>query len=181
MRAAASLAVRPFIISSRARRNLSDDRLATATRPRAFSSLEPGECALADQITLELAEYAEQVEDRPVAGPQLCPLSVSSPGFPGSLLSAIKGSIHGHTGRDGMARRRLLSDTAWERLLGPATEERDMVRHYTLSSDDLALAGTKRTEATQLGFAPFGIRAGFSPPARRRLLRWSRLSRASLA
>ena len=73
-----------------------------------------------------------------------------------------------------MARRRLLSDAAWERLLGPATEERDMVRHYTLSSDDLALAGTKRTEATQLGFAMMllylrypgrVLAAGESPPA----------------
>ena len=37
-----------------------------------------------------------------------------------------------------MARRRLLNDAAWERLLAPATDEREMVRHYTLGADDLA-------------------------------------------
>ena len=38
-----------------------------------------------------------------------------------------------------MARRRLFNDAAWERLLAPATDEREMVRHYTLGADDLAL------------------------------------------
>jgi TnpA family transposase len=52
-----------------------------------------------------------------------------------------------------MARRRLLNDAVWERLLAPAADEREMVRHYTLSSEDLALVAAKRTAATQLGFA----------------------------
>ena len=38
-----------------------------------------------------------------------------------------------------MARRRLLSIEAWNRILAPPAEERDMVRHYTLGHDDLAL------------------------------------------
>jgi Domain of unknown function (DUF4158) len=52
-----------------------------------------------------------------------------------------------------MARRRLLNDAMWARLLEPATDEREMVRHYTLSSEDRALITAKRTAATQLGFA----------------------------
>ena len=73
-----------------------------------------------------------------------------------------------------MARRRLLHDAAWERLLAPATDEREMVRHYTLGADDLALVSAKRTEATQLGFAMMllylqypgrVLAAGESPPA----------------
>ena len=52
-----------------------------------------------------------------------------------------------------MARRRLLNDAVWARLLEPATDEREMVRHYTLSSEDRALITAKRTAATQLGFA----------------------------
>jgi hypothetical protein len=51
-----------------------------------------------------------------------------------------------------MARRRLLNAEAWNRLLMPPIEERDMVRHFTLSREDLALIRSSRTEATQLGF-----------------------------
>ena len=52
-----------------------------------------------------------------------------------------------------MARCRLLSETAWERLLAPPADERDMVRHYVLGSEDLELVRAKRTDATRLGFA----------------------------
>lgn len=52
-----------------------------------------------------------------------------------------------------MARRRLLSDDAWAQLLAPPTDERAIVRHYTLSPEDLALIAEKRTDATRLGFA----------------------------
>jgi TnpA family transposase len=52
-----------------------------------------------------------------------------------------------------MARRRLLNAEAWNRLLMPPIEERDMVRHFTLSREDLALIRTRRTEPTQIGFA----------------------------
>nr|WP_295745286.1 Tn3 family transposase [uncultured Acidocella sp.] len=46
-----------------------------------------------------------------------------------------------------------MSIEAWNRILAPPAEERDMVRHYTLGHDDLALVRTKRTDSTQLGFA----------------------------
>jgi TnpA family transposase len=73
-----------------------------------------------------------------------------------------------------MARRRLLNAEAWNRLLMPPVEERDMVRHFTLSRDDLALISSRRTEATQLGFAMLllylrcpgrVLAAGETPPA----------------
>lgn len=52
-----------------------------------------------------------------------------------------------------MARRRLLNAEAWNRLLMPPVEERDMVRHFTLGREDLALIRGRRTEGTQLGFS----------------------------
>jgi len=52
-----------------------------------------------------------------------------------------------------MARRWLLSGAAWERLLAPPVDERDMLRHYVLGPDDLELVRAKRTDATRLGFA----------------------------
>ena len=73
-----------------------------------------------------------------------------------------------------MARRRLLNAEAWNRLLMPPIEERDMVRHFTLSREDLALIRSRRTEATQLGFAMLllylrcpgrVLAAGETPPA----------------
>ena len=52
-----------------------------------------------------------------------------------------------------MVRRRLLTDEAWGKHLAPATDEREIVRHYTLSGEDLAHVFTKRSDATQLGYA----------------------------
>lgn len=52
-----------------------------------------------------------------------------------------------------MARRWLLSGAAWERLLAPPADEREMLRHYVLGPDDLALVRARRTDATRLGFA----------------------------
>ena len=52
-----------------------------------------------------------------------------------------------------MARRWLLSSAAWERLLGPSADEREMVRHYVLGPEDLELVRAKRADATRLGFA----------------------------
>jgi TnpA family transposase len=52
-----------------------------------------------------------------------------------------------------MARRRLLTDEAWEKHLAPPTDEREIVRHYTLSGEDLAHVFAKRSDATQLGYA----------------------------
>lgn len=40
-----------------------------------------------------------------------------------------------------MARRRLFSDEHWAGLFALPTDERDVVRHCTLTADDLALIG----------------------------------------
>ncbi|MGZ9091861.1 MAG: DUF4158 domain-containing protein [Rhodoplanes sp.] len=52
-----------------------------------------------------------------------------------------------------MARRRLLSDETWAAFFDPPADEREIIRHYTLTRDDLDLVGTKRSGATRLGFA----------------------------
>jgi hypothetical protein len=52
-----------------------------------------------------------------------------------------------------MARRQLLTDEQWARLLAPPNDEREIVRHYTLSRDDLDLIGGKRSGHSRLGFA----------------------------
>jgi hypothetical protein len=52
-----------------------------------------------------------------------------------------------------MARRQVLSDDAWTAFFNPPADEREIVRHYTLTCDDLDLIGTKRSGATRLGFA----------------------------
>src|SRR3546814_13439195 len=52
-----------------------------------------------------------------------------------------------------MARRRLLSPEQWAGFLAAPTDERDILRHYTLSRDDLDLIAGKRTAHRRLGFA----------------------------
>ena len=52
-----------------------------------------------------------------------------------------------------MARRQLLTDEQWARLLAPPNDEREIVRHYTLSRDDLDLIAGKRSGRSRLGFA----------------------------
>ena len=52
-----------------------------------------------------------------------------------------------------MARRQLLTDEQWARLLAPPNDEREIVRHYTLSRDDLDLIAGKRSGHSRLGFA----------------------------
>ena len=52
-----------------------------------------------------------------------------------------------------MARRRLLSPEQWAGLLAAPTDERDILRYYTLSRDDLNLIAGKRTPHRRLGFA----------------------------
>lgn len=52
-----------------------------------------------------------------------------------------------------MARRRLLSEEAWAAHYDPPVDEREIVRHYTLTRDDLDLIEAKRSGATRLGFA----------------------------
>jgi hypothetical protein len=52
-----------------------------------------------------------------------------------------------------MARRRLLREAAWPARLACATDEREVVRHYTLNDDDLDVIVRKRLDANRLGFA----------------------------
>jgi TnpA family transposase len=52
-----------------------------------------------------------------------------------------------------MARRRLLTDEHWARLLAPPSHEREIVQHCTLTREDLDLIGGKRTAHSRLGFA----------------------------
>ena len=52
-----------------------------------------------------------------------------------------------------MPRRELLTEPQRLAFTEPATEERDMVRHYTLISEDLALIDRRRGNPNRLGFA----------------------------
>jgi TnpA family transposase len=52
-----------------------------------------------------------------------------------------------------MARPRLPGEAVQARLLGFPADEREMIRHATLSSEDFALIARRRGEANQLGFA----------------------------
>ncbi|BAI73393.1 transposase [Azospirillum sp. B510] len=52
-----------------------------------------------------------------------------------------------------MARRRLLTEDQWASLLAVPDDERAMVRHYTLSRDDLDIVTLRRTAHTRLGCA----------------------------
>jgi TnpA family transposase len=52
-----------------------------------------------------------------------------------------------------MARRRLLSLEQWASLLAVPTDEREVIRHYTLGRDQLDLIAVKRTPHRRLGFA----------------------------
>jgi TnpA family transposase len=52
-----------------------------------------------------------------------------------------------------MARRQLLKDEQWASLLAPPSEERKIVRHYTLSRDDLDMIAAKRSDHSRFGFA----------------------------
>ena len=52
-----------------------------------------------------------------------------------------------------MARRPLLTEDQWARLLAPPTDEREIVRYWTLSLEDLDLIFRKRSDHARLGFA----------------------------
>ncbi len=52
-----------------------------------------------------------------------------------------------------MARRRLLTGEQWAELLSPPAGERDIVRHYTLTEQDLATIVAKRGDHNRIGFA----------------------------
>ena len=46
-----------------------------------------------------------------------------------------------------MARRRLVSLEIWARHYGAPLDEREIARHYTLTSDDLEIVGRRRGDA----------------------------------
>jgi hypothetical protein len=52
-----------------------------------------------------------------------------------------------------MPRRELLSEPQRRAFIEPVTDERGMVRHYTLSSEYLALIDRRRGDPNRLGFA----------------------------
>ena len=52
-----------------------------------------------------------------------------------------------------MPHRELLTESQRLSLHAPASDERGMVRHYTLSSEDLALINRRRGDPNRLGFA----------------------------
>jgi TnpA family transposase len=52
-----------------------------------------------------------------------------------------------------MARRRLLPPDRWPVLLNLPADEDSLIRHYTMSGDDLDRALRKRGHHNQLGFA----------------------------
>ena len=52
-----------------------------------------------------------------------------------------------------MARRPLLTEDQWARLLAPPTDEREIVRYWTLSREDLDLIFRKRSDHRRLGLA----------------------------
>jgi TnpA family transposase len=52
-----------------------------------------------------------------------------------------------------MPRRELLTKQQRHDFSAPATDERHMVRYYTLSIDDLALVDQRRGDHNRLGFA----------------------------
>ena len=51
------------------------------------------------------------------------------------------------------ARRQLLSNEAWAARLAPAVDDREVIRHYTLSEDDFDVIMRKRLDASRLGYA----------------------------
>ena len=73
-----------------------------------------------------------------------------------------------------MARRQQLTETQLAALFDPPTGHREMVRHYTLSAEDLALVGRRRGDHSRLSHALMlcylrhpgrPLRAGEQPPA----------------
>ena len=74
-----------------------------------------------------------------------------------------------------MTRRQRLNETQIAALFDPPGEQREMVRHWTMSEDDLAAVGRCRGDHNQLGYALMlcylrypgrVLRAGERPPAR---------------
>ena len=73
-----------------------------------------------------------------------------------------------------MARRQQLSETQLGELFDPPVEQREVVRHYTMSSEDMAAVHRCRGDHNRLGYALMvcylrhpgrALRAGERPPA----------------
>src|SRR3712207_7890687 len=73
-----------------------------------------------------------------------------------------------------MAGRLLLGDRYWAGVFALPSEEREVVRHCTLTTDDLALVAAKRSPHNRLAYAPLllalrhpgrALEAGEVPPA----------------
>jgi hypothetical protein len=52
-----------------------------------------------------------------------------------------------------MARRHVITDAQFDCLLALPTGEADLIRHYTLSPEDLDLIARRRRPQNRLGFA----------------------------
>jgi uncharacterized protein DUF4158 len=52
-----------------------------------------------------------------------------------------------------MARRQLLTEEQWARLLAPPSDEREIIRYWTLSREDFDIIFRKRSDHSRLGFA----------------------------
>ncbi len=52
-----------------------------------------------------------------------------------------------------MPRRHVITDAQFERLLALPTGEADLIRHYTLSQEDLDVIARRRRPQNRLGFA----------------------------
>ena len=52
-----------------------------------------------------------------------------------------------------MAKRRLLSDAYWAGVVSLPSGEREVVRHCTLTTDDIALVALKRSPHNRLAYA----------------------------
>jgi len=52
-----------------------------------------------------------------------------------------------------MARRQLLTDEQWTGLLAPPSDEREIVRYWTLSREDFDVIFRKRSDHSRLGIA----------------------------
>src|SRR5215218_9737101 len=73
-----------------------------------------------------------------------------------------------------MGRRRLLGEAYWAGVFALPSEEREVVRHCTLTTDDLALVAAKRSPHNRLAYALLllalrhpgrALEAGEVPPA----------------
>ena len=84
----------------------------------------------------------------------MCPLAgIGNPYLNTSIKSLYHGGTDSELVKSVMTPRQLLSPQAHVALFDPPTEVRAIVRHYTLSIEDLALIRQRRRNANRFGFA----------------------------